>query len=619
MKQTRLTTRQPQGDSADASQSGPRNLFNEALLNPLVWRRRRIDQFTNIDTDTTEARVTIDARIPREWLGWPEAEVTGRRATDEVHARSPLPLIWLTGPLMQFSLRVNGLRVSPYARREAAVMLADSAPRYLTTLADGLGIELNLTASELSLIMLSLAAADPHSSRLRTRLREVVEQDLSAAVIYYQVILRENYETWGRASRDRADQVIDDLENDIKRLAHSSLRLSGKIGTAIDAASDHHRGRTRGLLMVYPVVFHESMLRMQVSDGEGTDEPAVELSDVGAHLRAFLDRAERWLASIELVSDLARQGGPSGEFAEKYLEVLRKVSEEWLVIADVEIEADTDLVVEVAHTIWRGNLLSRALSDPDCTFQSKAGAIAMAPAQKAWGLVRTAPAWLTSTLGLDPKYRVYTSESTVSFPVTLGDARSYHLEVSVAHPALSLVPRSAYYESGEREYYARWVKRIAEGAMPGVQSLFPNRKVDVGSIFGRVSDGSERVQHFYTTRLPDEPSPHVDKASCGRSMSGGSLLVLRYAVPFYIIATNWVLAVGLMLLTGGVVSGSIRPTAELTAADWIRMLAPFYMGTVVLFAVERHNSPVLVHKVKAPAVLVLGSLIVFAVAVSGWL
>lgn len=608
-----------QGQAVDAPQHGLRNLFNEALLNPLVWRRRRIDQFTNSDTDTAEARVTIDARIPREWLFGPETEALGRRATDVARARSPLPLIWLTSPLMQFSVRVNGQRVSPYARREAAVLLADSAPRYLITLADGLGISLSLSASELSLIILALAAADPHASRLRKRLREVVEQDMSAAVTYSQVILRENYETWGNAPRSAVDQVIESLEPEIKRLAHSSRRLSGRIGTAIDAASDHHRGRTRGLLMVYPVVFHESMLRMQVSDGQGTDDPAVELSDIRAHLEAFLGRAERWLASIEMATVLVQLGGPSADFAMKYLEVMRKVSEEWLVIADVEVEADTDLAVEVAHTIWTGNMLSRALSDPDCTLRSKAGAIAMAPLHKAWGLVRTVPAWLTSTLGLAPKRKVYTSESTVSFPVTRGDARSYHLEVSVAHPALSLVPRSAYYESDEREYYFKWVKRIAEGCMPGIQSLFPNRKMDVGSIFGRVSDGSERVQHFYTTRLPDEPNPLVDKSSCGPSMSGGSLLVLRYAVPFYIIATNWVLAAGLMLLTGGVIGGFIRPTPELTAADWIRMLAPLYLGTVVLFAVERHNSPVLVHKVKAPAVLVLAALVLFAAAVSRWL
>jgi hypothetical protein len=239
------------------------------------------------------------------------------------------------------------------------------------------------------------------------------------------------------------------------------------------------------------------------------------------------------------------------------------------------------------------------------------------PLHKAWALIRAPLAWATSTLGFPPGRRVYTSLNTLAVPVTRGDARSYHIEVVADHPALSLVPRSAYFATDEREYYFKWLRHLAL-RVPTICSVFPNRKVEVEQIFGRVTDSSERVQHFYTTRLPGEPHLVQPKDSCAPGAGGGSLLVLRYGVPFYIVATNWVLALSLAALAIMVLSGMIGPSKAVGAAEWTRLLSPLYLGTVVLFAVERHNSPLLVHKVKGPALVVLLSLLAFGAGATAW-
>lgn len=175
------------------------------------------------------------------------------------------------------------------------------------------------------------------------------------------------------------------------------------------------------------------------------------------------------------------------------------------------------------------------------------------------------------------------------YDLFLGDAASYHVELTSPHGELEFVRHSAKVVALENDATVR---------------------LDPAIVFDRINAASRRLQAFYTTASWAPATPRVGNP-------GARLVRLRIKqrVSRSVMWTNWLVVSGVLLGTLylwflAICDGLLVPHGDFTVVGVFKFLAPIYLAVLLLFTIERHGSSIVAKRLRWPwRVAVVGLLV----------
>ncbi|MBE0418022.1 MAG: hypothetical protein IBX63_09685 [Coriobacteriia bacterium] len=594
--------------------------FMHLFYGPLRWRQRRTDSFELLDVDTVYVSSRIDVRVSvallEEIMGDCEVLLGARspevRELRKVFARlrhpSPgevieriellLPVMWLDHPLMTFTIESGGRKVIPLSRRAGSDVVSRAMTALLTADGQEFGMPHARRVEEIQDLAWCLAAANIHGVRLEPVWREFrAVGNVDEVPPTLEVLVQWMHDNFVRAGfgSEEAFAAIERRQGRVQELMRSSLVTGRNVVDVLSQQGDMPDCVPLSNPALNPLLLHEAFLRRQMTR-IAAPAPAPD-----ALVDEFLRVAAHWLRMIRWAEQTSYSPHPESKaFARMLLDHSVHLAHGWPAIARMSLPIGTDSCLVVGYSVWEARrLVDRYLRDPSRPLPRKLLRVGLAVLRQPWdAIVRRTAASATSALGLTR--RSWTPVDTFALPLHFRDALGYHVEVSSSHAGLSLVPAGAYVERRTTTSPANAGRRASR-----VRSR--SEKRTPRDFFDRVSDGSCRVHHYYFSRAHPGVETLDGNMPDTRDIRGRLLLVERYAVPGYVEITNWLLALLVLVVSLCTGLGYLHPTSAWPSTTIIRTLVTVYLGVVVLFAVERHNSPIVIHKLKYPAAIVVVS------------
>jgi len=553
------------------------------LVEPERWRLRRTESYTAVDLDTYTITTSIDFRIRRyEAVGALEqtrarcsspderrrvARLLGRErdgATDGNESwdliDGLLPVAWLYGPLTNLTVALDGVAAVPLTRYQTAEVVAHCVDETYSLVTNDYP-ELPRSIRELVWV---LVASDSVA----------ISASPSLATI------------GPKADSYNGDAYVREWFRDVL--------MQVELGQGLFLESAYYVEQTRSLLRR-----SMSLLRDEYGDGHVPEEQC--RNPFWNPLLAFRSYI------LKRVSWDCRNSDPPRETPEQLAIAFLAMCHDHLDLlewardhAESPIEDSVELASFLADVLFRVTW--------------------------AWPVIVRAP------MTVDESHRVTYSVSgrflggrrtlrEERYPLSSGDALSYHVEVCAPHSELRLKKHSGQVELPHRNFGTPALKALC--ADRWCARIFPLHRIPAHKYFQRADESSETIHAYYDAPLTTEQ--FALPASVGDSVEGDTV---RLVVPHYILGpvkwTNRI--VTLIIVTLGIYIAALSmastagelPIEEVDMHAVARGLSSAYIGVILLFTLERHNNPIVAESLKWQWRLIVLSLALATIAVIGW-
>lgn len=616
---------------------------------PLDWRVRRVDAFEGAAVDTTVKTTHIDARLRAEDMAevyeqvrqgyeqseggdWSARLVEGEakrirqgrvREVDLV-----VPVDWLAGPPGALSVAMDGRTAAPLSRWETADVMSELFASTARGVLEAAGLPALLAPP--TVYGWVLTATDPHALRERHELRELTcdiasEQSVRCLMRWIWSSCRDSGLDLDRLDCAYILKAVDRIQVKARKV----LPLwESSYGDGVYAPPDYWRFHPAAnpMLLFYAFIKFHWWLNER-DDGGAPPSPSARVV-----FDRFIYLCDEFLGLMQAVL------GAGGGQATKLARLVDRLAMYWPVLLRVDMPLDRTVRFTTSMSIPQNRRrATQAVPDRDGTSgaargqsdrDGKSGAVrerlAAALLWVAWAgaavsrvssrLITQSVLWATDLVHLTQRK---TQLGTQAYPLTLMDALSYHVEVSVSDAELRLMPGSAFVKLPERDFGLYASNGLAGSAF--LRQFFPYRHVRPTVLFGRVHDSGRTSHHFYSTKT----KPLAVPDGCQIELGGPALLVVRYGIVNIIGVINWMLALSLLALSMVMARASMLslPAVDrmgdsgLVFPELAAISASWFLVVMVLYAFEKHSDPLVSHRLRVPALIAIVAFVVFVVAV----
>jgi hypothetical protein len=554
------------------------------LVGPSEWRLRRTDKFSPLDLDTYQQTVSIDFRLRRPIVvkalelarsnaGDSEvrrniSRVIGRERDYEAQG-SPewtdfdglVPIAWIYGPLTDLVVTVDGHSVIPLTRYQTAEVVSNCMNRAYSLFRDvdsGLPPDIR----ELCWYLLatdSLALAGSGSLRLMSCNSDRVGDDVLVRSWFRKVLEGVGFDDTSYLNEQFFVSETKTL------LARSMNLLRAEFGE-----HDVKREQCVNPLWNPMFAFRAFLLKrlswdVRNSSAAVRPEPEKLLTEFLSLCHVHLNLVE-WMRANDSSADEDRR-----DLALYLADILPKCAVSWPLVVRTRIAADA------AH---------RATYSVSCRYRHKKG--------------------LREQL----------------YPVTSGDALSYHIEVSSCHPELRLRPNAGLVQLPRRNFRWAWLRKFVRGS--SFEPWFPMYRMSARDYFHRSDESSSLIHAYYEAPLTEEHF-RLPGGACGGDEDEDVQLVIPYGLLDTVRWANRIVSLILLTLSAYVLFLSLRgaylPPGAHYSVDLFEVaksVSAVYLAVVLLFTLERHNSPLVAALLRRQWRLVLTALTIATIAVLAW-
>lgn len=621
---------------------------------PIRWRSRRTDVFESADLRLVLQRTVLDVRIRRSFLReCAEALVewyadAGRPADDCASVVASLetldsagtvdllvPLFWSPGPTMDLCIEVGGKAVVPLSRREASDVMSEGP--FLRLMHEGFAdriIELPESdgrpdTSVWRHIGWCLTATDKYClehARTLSGLRRHGPVDQHIAAIKQWMIMNIVQTGCGvRHARDMVNARDKEVSEVLRRTDYARTRLLSARSKDIGVPCwDPYNPALNPILMHHSFVRRLMWLQRHEHDGSPPDQDVV--------LDAFLRVCTYWVSALGTISDdlnesekvpMSHEGGEGS--TRRLLGSCVSFGASWPILARTRVPLERTARVSMTQRI---PMPPASLGLDESEYHPSA------PGRTVLMMLKAVPYLLSEAFRwvFDFVFRLIgrpllkSEIGAVAYPLTFGDAMSYHVEVTCEGRGAALIPRSAIIRVPRKDYGSRHLRERLTGS--ALSTLVGPRRLDVRRAFGRSTDDCGQRQHFYTTKTDAQWTD-----ACVIGLPGGisrldvqPQLLVRYGTT-----GPWSWAMVLASLTMFALSLAMVRLSMLEALDlntfagavpfarFATVSVPLFFSIMLLVAVDHRASPVIARRVNFVSWTVLVSYVLASLAIAGWL
>jgi hypothetical protein len=636
---------------AHAAEVFRRSLLAVLCAEPVLeWRMRRVDRFDGINWGSFRQETNLDISVPSRFayevldgisrLALPKESQRGARASGPARARLSelgedggkagsatvyVPVAWVPGPLVGFTVAVQGQETPALSRRLTADLFADVAVTLLNMAAEASDLIHNHEGR-------NTAWHDIGWMLVATDMTALSRQSLAPALHDHQEGTRNvRFCEWfrdvlWRAGCDcqSAKRVVDGCADRIAViLTKAEETAEAAVAAGICARDEAILNPAVNLLTAF-----DSYMRLLEWRGAQNLRTVVSADPAGS-VESFLFLCEYW---DELVHGLLDAEPPRGEeaatvFGEDHASVpmavlrnLARYGRYWPIVIRIRIDFDAPLRITFTQIVHSPETHAPPLAPGERHMVRHSIQFAGWISERLWRWRTRLGDWRSRRGGGRTVY--FNQTRCMRYPLSLHDASSHHVEVACDSSELVLIARSAFIRCPYVE--APKLSDVGHWPFSWVRRRVPPRRVKVGAdfVFGRITDDSMRIQHFYTTRIQPKQD-FLDRLLPTIPSGDGSQLelVVRYRVTTPVWLATLAVSVLSMLVAWLMVIVSLNEAAvgryNPLFEDAFKLGLTVVLGSLILLAYEKHQDHLVSSSLEYQSWLVLGSLGFAAIATIG--